>query len=60
MALELVPASKGLLGNSIPQSNTELPRTWIAPSKRIPDQVIIDWCRLVYHASRTEWACYEV
>ena len=60
MALELVLASKGLLGSSIPQGNTELPRTWIVSSKHIPDHVIIDRCGLVYHASRMEWAYYEV
>jgi len=60
MALELVPASKGLLDNGISQGNTELLRTWTVPSKRIPNQVIIDRCGLVYHASRTEWADYEV
>ena len=60
MALELVPASKGLVDNGISQGNTELPRTWTVPSKHIPNQVIIDQCGLVYHASRTEWANYEV
>ena len=47
MALELVPASKRLLGSNTPQGNTKLPRTWVVPSKHIPEQVIID---------RT-WAC---
>ena len=60
MALELALASKGLLGSDIPQSDIELPRTWTVSSKRIPNQVIIDWCGLVYHASRTKWDCYEV
>ena len=36
MALELVPAFKRLLGNDIPQDNTELPRLRAAPSKRSP------------------------
>ena len=60
MALELVPASKGLLDSGIPQGNNELSRTWTAPRKRIPDQVIINWCGLVYHAYKMEWACYKV
>ena len=59
MALELVPASKGLLGSGIPQGNNELLRTWTSPSKCFPDQVIIDLCGLVYHASKMEWACYN-
>ena len=60
MALELVLAPKGLLSSSILQDNIELPRTWTVPSKHIPNQVIIDHCRLVYHASRMKWADYEV
>ena len=38
MALELVPASNRLLGSDTPQGNTELSRSWAAPSKYIPDQ----------------------
>ena len=60
MALELVLAPKGLLSSGILQDNIELPRTWTVPSKHIPNQVIIDHCRLVYHASRMKWADYEV
>ena len=36
MALELVPASKRLLGSDIPQGNTELPRSRAATSKYSP------------------------
>ena len=50
MALELIPASKRLLGNDTPQGNTELPKAWTIPSKHILDQVIIDRYGLVYHA----------
>ena len=35
MALELVPSSKKLLGNNIPQGNTDLPRLRAVPGKYI-------------------------
>ena len=36
MTLELVPASKRLLGSDILQGNTGLPRSWVVPGKHIP------------------------
>ena len=33
MALELVSASKRLLGSDTPQGNTQLPGTWAIPTK---------------------------
>ena len=56
MALELVPASKRLLGNDTPQGNVELLRLWVVPSKRIPNQVIPNRHGLVHHAFKMKWA----
>ena len=36
MALELIPTSKRLLSNDIPQGNTKLPRSRAAPGKHNP------------------------
>ena len=58
MASELVPASKRLLGNDIPQGNTRLPRTQAVLSKHIPDQVKIYQLGLASDMFKTRWTHY--
>ena len=50
IALELVLASNRVLGKDTPQGNTELPRSWVVPSKYIPDQSMPNRHGLVWHA----------
>ena len=45
MALELNPASKRSPGSDTSQGNTELLGTWAVPSKRTPEQVIMEQTR---------------
>ena len=60
MASELVPASKRLLGNDIPQGNTRLPRTQVVLSKHIPDQVKVDRQGLTSDTFKTRWTHYGI
>ena len=56
MALELVPTSKRLLGNGIPQGNIRLSRIQAVPNKHTLDQVNVDRLVLASGMLKTRWA----
>ena len=58
MALELVLASKRLLGSNIPQGNTKLPRSWVAPGQYSP-RPIHTWLAWA-HLTCNQWNRHNI
>ena len=59
MALELVPASKRLLGSDIPQGTIRPLRMLAFPSKNATVQVVVDQQGLASHMFKTRWAHHD-